>query len=44
MNIMPAIQIKQVEAIKLYVDPKKTGALTKEAFIQAIEKSQREMS
>ncbi len=33
MNIMPAIQIKHVEAIKAYVDPRKTGALTKEAFI-----------
>ena len=43
MNMMPAIQIKQVEAIKSYVDPRKTDAVTKETFVQAIERSQREM-
>jgi Ca2+-binding EF-hand superfamily protein len=43
MNMMPAIQIKQVEAIKSYVDPRKTGVVTKETFVQAIERSQREM-
>jgi len=43
MNIMPAVQIKQVEAIKVYIDPRKTGTVTKEAFVQAIERSQREM-
>lgn len=38
-NLMPTVQIKQVEAIKAYIDPKKTGAISKEAFVSAIERS-----
>jgi hypothetical protein len=42
-NILPSVQIKQIEAIKAYIDPKKTGSVSKDAFIQAIERATKEM-
>lgn len=42
-NLLPSIQIKQIEAIKNYIDPKKSGSVTKEGFTKAIEKSKVEM-